>query len=145
MTQEDKELLLQDLCGRLPYNVRMLEIEPTNNIKLELYLSSITSQGTCCVSTNDGGIMCSSIDAFKPYLFPMSSMTKEQLAELRMEHEKDLKNMAICMKKCSEGDNSLRGKNISYNGVDWCNRNHFDYHGLIEKGLAIDATNLNIY
>ena len=53
--------------------------------------------------------------------------------------------MAICMKKCSEGDNSLRGKNISYNGVDWCNKNHFDYRGLIPMGLAIDATGLNIY
>ena len=29
--------------------------------------------------------------------------------------------------------------------IDWCNKNHFDYRGLIPKGLAIDATGLNIY
>ena len=123
MTQEEKDLLLQDLCSRLPYNVRMLEIEPTNNIKLELYLSSITSQGTCCVSTNDGGIMCSSIDAFKPYLFPMSSMTDAQKTEWAyIDYYAD-----------------------HHEAVNWCNKNHLDYRGLIPLGLAIDATRLNIY
>ena len=62
---------------------------------------------------------------FTPYLFPLSSMTKEQQINLT-------KFVA----------NGINGENILY---DWYNKNHFDYRGLIEKGLAIDATGLNIY
>ena len=145
MTQEEKDLLLQDLCGRLPYNVRMLEIEPTNNIKLELYLSSITSQGTCCVSTNDGGIMCSSIDAFKPYLFPLSSMSEEQREEflnIQSEERKILLDALIKYRYEKEDKIPI----IPFpKQIDWLNKNHFDYRGLISMGLAIDCTNLNIY
>ena len=57
----------------------------------------------------------------RPYLFPLSSMTDEQLEEFE---------------KCGLA---------SYHDYDWYNKNHFDYRGLIEKGLAIDATGLNIY
>lgn len=61
----------------------------------------------------------------KPYLFPLSSVTEEQQIDLT-------KFVA----------NGISGENIVY---DWYNKNHFDYRGLIPKGLAIDATGLNIY
>ena len=61
----------------------------------------------------------------KPYLFSLSSMTKEQEKEWLYTLSSDY--------------------NITYDTVDWLNKNHFDYRGLIEKGLAIDATGLNIY
>ena len=59
----------------------------------------------------------------EPYLFPLSSMTEEQKKEWLYTLSSDY--------------------HITYDTVDWCNKNHFDYHGLIEKGLAIDATKEN--
>jgi hypothetical protein len=70
MTQEEKELLLKDLCARLPYGVRMKELDPINGIELELYLTSIYKDNVQ-VNTKDGGVMASVIDAFKPYLRPL--------------------------------------------------------------------------
>ena len=138
MTQEEKELLLKDLCSRLPYKVKIECINSDNETVIEELFS---------IGIEEDTFDCNMIEyiSVKPYLFPLSSMTEEQKEELRLEHEKDLKTMAICMKKCSEGDTSLRGKNILYHSVDWCNENHFDYRGLIEIGLAIDCINLNIY
>lgn len=144
MTPEEKDLLLKDLFGRIPYGVKCsyLDIEFNNTTYGNLENFEYDDDKDVIFVIDGIGIYSEHI---KPYLFPLSSMTEEQLVELRMEHEKDLKNMAICMKKCSEGDNSMRGKNISYHAVDWCNKNNFDFRGLIPLGLAIDATGLNIY
>ena len=73
--------------------------------------------------TTKGGSIYS--NEYKPYLFPLSSMTKEQEKEWLYTLSSDY--------------------NITYDTVDWLNKNHFDYRGLIEKGIAIDATKLNIY
>ena len=73
-------------------------------------------------TTKDGSIYS---NEYKPYLFPLSSMTEEQKKEWLYTLSSDY--------------------NITYDTVDWLNKNHFDYRGLIEKGLAIDATGLNIY
>lgn len=118
MKQEDKELLLKDLCSRLPYGVKCIA---TSNGYIS-YISSIESQYN--VVTFDNGRQEELCD-IKPYLFPLSSMTEEQMNSLT-------KFVA----------NGIRGKNILY---DWYNKNHFDYRGLIPKGLANDATGLNIY
>jgi hypothetical protein len=107
MTQEQKNLLLKDLCARLSYGV----ILNCCNIVSET-LILIDYKG---LVNNDYDI-----DEVKPYLFPLSSMTEEQ----------DKEFMTIP---------------IGYPSVDWFNKNHFDYRGLIEKGLAIDATGKNIY
>jgi hypothetical protein len=152
MTQEDKELLIKDLCPRLPYGVYVEHINTgmrghLHDLKVyPLYDKTDDHIYDYICSTDflgDGDYF--DIEAFKPLLFPLSSMTEEQKEELRLEHEKDVKTMANCLKKCSEGDTSLRGKNILYHSVDWCNKHHFDYRRLIEKGLAIDATGKNIY
>ena len=63
----------------------------------------------------------------KPYLFPMSSMTEEQKSQYNFY----LTRIVFAY------DASLL--------IDWLNKNHFDYRGLIRKGLALDATNLNVY
>ena len=68
----------------------------------------------------------------KPYLFPLSSMTEEQKTEL-ME----------LMYKADTPFGAIFSENIDY--FDWLNKHHFDYRGLIEKSLALDATGLNIY
>lgn len=145
MTQEDKELLFIDLCGRIPYKVRMFEIEPVNNIQSNLTLLSITNKESVICITPSGGVIGSSIDAFKPYLFPISSMTEEQREEflnIQTEERQILLNALIEYKS---GKYDKIPIIAPYKQIEWLNKNHFDYRGLIPKGLAIDATNLNIY
>ena len=79
------------------------------------------------------------VDDIKPYLLPMSSMTEEEKEELKQEHIKDEKLYAECLTKAANGDDSMRGKVIPHFAADWCNKNHFDYRGLIPIGLALEA------
>ena len=69
----------------------------------------------------------------------MSSMTNEEKKELRQEHVKDEKLYAECLTNAANGDNSMRGKVILHFAADWCNKNHFDFRGLIPMGLALEA------
>lgn len=138
MTQEDKELLLKDLCARLPYDVKVLYDNKVFNID---YVSSIYKE--IKLDTYDKYTL--DISDIKPYLFPLSSMTKEQLFEVQEilgKNEIEIKNEFISI---IDSDRNT----ISYSEIlavlEWFNKNHFDYRGLIEKGLAIDATELNIY
>ena len=119
MTQNEKELLLKDLCCRLPYGVKVQTtyINPQTKERKDI--------GTDVLSTVEISMLIDGYEEHKPYLFPLSSMTEEQEKEWRYTLSSD--------------------GNITYDTVDWCNENHLDYRGLIEKGLAIDATNLNIY
>ena len=118
MTQRDKELLERDLSCRIPYGV-IVNVDGKYNVRLE----SVNWYEE--VSVDDGSNDLYTISEVKPYLFPLLSMTEEQQTNLT-------KFVA----------NGITGENILY---DWYNKNHFDYRGLIEKGLAIDATGLNIY
>ena len=125
MTPEDKELLIKDLCARLPYNV-ICQVEFRENGKYNskvMLLSGIFTDEA--YFTTKGGSIYS--NEYKPYLFPLSSMTEEE-------------------KLMYEGL-MIGTDNISYmlDVIDWLNSHHFDYRGLIERGLAIDATGLNIY
>jgi hypothetical protein len=125
MTKEEKQLLLKDLCARLPYGV-MVHFEGWNPEKLyEINLEI----GICNAM---GGLPI-------PYLRPMSNMTEEEKEELKQEHVKDEKLYAECLTKAANGDDSMRGKVIPHFAADWCNKNHFDYCGLIPMGLALEA------
>ena len=151
MTQEDKELLLKDLCARLPYEIKGIRIYKPEEV---VTLNEIIPR--CKMNPNIGnGLFCElgfdkisdfcTITEFKPYLFPMSSMTDAEQEELTQEHRKDEMLYVECLIRTAKGDNSMRGKVILHYAMDWCNKNHFDYRGLIEKELAIDATGLNVY
>ena len=119
----DKELLLKDLCVRLPYNVIcQVEFKENGKYNSKVMLLSGIFTDEAYFTTKSGSIYS---NEYKPYLFPLSSMTKEQEKEWLYTLSSDY--------------------NITYDTVDWLNKNHFDYRGLIEKGLAIDATGLNIY
>ena len=145
MNDKDKELLFIDLCGRIPYKVRMFEIEPINDIQSNLTLLSITNKESVICITPSGGVIGSSIDAFKPYLFPLSSMTEEQREEflnIQTEERQILLNALIEYKS---GKYDKIPIIAPYKQIEWLNKNHFDYRGLIERGLAIDCTNLNVY
>ena len=128
MTQEDKELLLKDLCARLPYDIkvrRYVYTTPVDSIQsVELFDPEWLKE------------LYSEEAEFKPYLFPLSSMTKKQRYEL-YDLIHNLNVLAI------KGE--IEDWIVSSSEIDWYNKNHFDYKGLIEKGLAIDATGLNIY
>ena len=130
MTQEDKELLLKDLCARLPYNV-ICQVEFKENGKYNskvMLLSGIFTDEA--YFTTKGGSIYS--NEYKPYLFPLSSITEEQKIFLRQQ------KWCIAISTSGTIETTIEG-------IDWLNKNHFDYRGLIEKGLAIDATGLNIY
>ena len=120
MTREDKELLLKDLSCRIPYGV-IVNVNGISNVKL----TSVSWYGE--VGVDDGSTYLYPISEIKPYLFPLSSMTEYQ------------------EKECQQIKHSYYYDDDSFVLFDWYNKNHLDYCGLIEKGLAIDATNLNIY
>ena len=124
MTQEQKDLLLKDLCARLPYGVKV-------NVKGIVYdnrscrLTDIHHGLDTYIGVHDG--MQYHIESIKPYLFPLSSMTEEQIKKWNILAP----HFAF----------TLEAIKI----FAFYHQNHIDYNGLIEKGLAIDATGLNIY
>jgi hypothetical protein len=139
MTQEEKELLLNDICTRLPYGV-----------KCQVQEDEYTYIGTLCrieVDNKNGHLLdfaesISGLDCqvylseIKPYLIPMSSMTEEQ--------KRDLTNLFNCTVVITEWeiifpnyyDNNMDNWNKVFN---WCYKNHFDCNGLIPLGLALKA------
>ena len=123
MNKEDKELLLQDLSARLSYGVIC------HTKKGDGHLCSInqtifgTEYGINTKAT-ERDYFNDREEVIKPYLRPMSSMTEDEWTEYE--------NMC----------DSFRGEEY-YELIDWLNANHFDYRGLIEKGLAIEVTEEN--
>lgn len=134
MKKEDKELLFKDLCSRLPYGVKINAIYSNEH-------ASFYRQRACKNGINELTLnimwLCyvqNEID-IKPYLFPFSSMTEEQ----KKEYNSYFASVPYY------GDNI----HIPYYSVelliDFYNKHHLDWRGLIPKALAIDATGLNIY
>ena len=118
MIQADKDLLLRDLCARLPYGIKVEIYKDEPPYKIKGY------DGKDFLSDSGWDYL---IEQCKPYLFPLSSMTEEQNLEY--------------LRTCKGGNVNVP----TLASFDWLNKNHFDYRGLIEKGLAIDATWLDIY
>ena len=143
MTQEDKELLLKDLCARLPYHIR---------VKVWLK-DGTTEEGALDLEHNYGDVLkdafyYNEIVKIKPYLFPISSMTDEQCYKFYcgfVENEIDYNDFKKYYFDSCSWDKVLTLISDCSDIIDWFNENHFDYRGLIDKGLAIDATGLNIY
>ena len=129
MTQEDKELLFKDLSARLPYGIRYRHFtwnDKCGEIYIAAKIYSINTDGYVKNCYDDEIVY---IDNVRPYLFPLSSMTEEQKEEYQYITERWMYDSSYSIS----------------DSTDWLNKNHFDYRGLIEKGLAIDATGLNIY
>lgn len=135
MTQNDKELLLRDLCARLLYGVKVCKI--TDDVISSLILIGIHRD--TMVLQRDDKYEIAEVNEVKLYLFPLSSMTEEQKEELDKYLDMDSKSLIDGYK------NGLKCAHPYFNVQDWYNKNHFDYRGLIEMGLAINATDLNIY
>lgn len=145
MTQENKEFLFKDICARLPYGV----IVETPKGKGHVCDINLTIFGyEFGVNINPTIRDNFSISYVKPYLFPLLSMTEEQKKEISEIYNYHNYGLYIEISNHSEGywDNDTSCNLQDYLWLeDWFNKNHFDYRGLIPMGLAIDATNLNIY
>ena len=134
-----KDLLLKDLCARLPYgvivNVKGFDFDFKDK------LTQIYNRGYGC-SIQVTNNMPYGIEQVKPYLFPLSSMTEEQKSELSR-----FCNCTIYVTNWNFRfpDYVQNTMNNWEKAFTWLNKHHFDYRGLIEWGLAIDATGLNIY
>ena len=120
MNEKEKDLLIKDLCARLPYG---LKYNYGGYDDCDCTMNRVDCNAVNCVFP---------IENVKPYLFPLSNMTEEKKIFLRCQ------NWCIAINTSGTVETTIEG-------FDWLNKNHFDYRGLIEKGLAIDATNLNIY
>jgi DNA-binding ferritin-like protein (Dps family) len=146
MTQEEKDILLKDLCARLPYGVKVLYENKVFNVD---HISAIYEEIKLDIPDN----YTIDISEVKPYLFPLSSMTEEQSMEL-------FKLFGISLVDSIGADyikiNECTGITFFLNKgfdvethldklIDWLNKNHFDWRDLIPMGLALDATDLNIY
>ena len=119
ITQEEKQLLLVDLCARLPYHVR---------VKVWLK-DGTTEEGFYDFEHNYEDVMkdfffYDKLNDLKPYLRPMSSMTEEEKIDYQAFFNYD-------------------GVEYPEEYIDWLNAHHFDYRGLIEKGLVIEVTEGN--
>lgn len=128
MTQKDKELLLKDLCARLPYNIKCQVVGEKQPLTLTtIEVDSINGHLFRFQELRRGFIVEVYTSELKPYLFPLESMTEEQEKEY----------LSTCNGYCTYY--------WTEETFDWLNENHFDYRGLIPMNLANDATGLNIY
>jgi hypothetical protein len=125
MTTEEKQLLLEDLCARLPYGLKVNIDGVADSVLTGVYDDR--------VSTERG--INYPIRLVKLYLRPLSSMTEKEMESLRQEHLKDEKLYVEAI----NGDGSMRGKVITHYAADYCDEHHLDYRGLIQKGLALEA------
>ena len=125
MTLEGKELLLKDLCGRLPYGTKVkchFDNEPSTLLSIN-WNKEIVVIGFMMVDTYVTSKQ--RLVNIKPYLRPMSSMTEEEKVKLSLSQIYAFTHYNEIAK------------------MDWLNAHHFDYRGLIDKGLAIEVTEDN--
>ena len=147
MKQENKELLLRDLCSRLPYGVIAEYYDAEERCKCDADIDYIDVSAS---ERPEVGISqyVLPIEEIKPYLFPMSSMTEKKVYEFYCRFVADDIPFDDFVADYWN-TNSLHKVLTSIDDVecimDWYNENHVDCHGLIYRDLANDATGLSIY
>ena len=145
MIQEQKELLLKDLCARLPYEViihyhweRKGTIVDVVDEDRKLDFSDVESLKYILIEMQDNQF----IIEWKPYLRPMSSMTKEELYEVQGILGKGVEIREGFLLSVYSSINSFTYLELQA-VFDWLNAHHFDHRGLIPMGLAIEVTEEN--
>lgn len=126
MTQEEKQLLIKDICARLPYwpHIKTLTDDDAYIVGLD-----DTEEGLFYVHVLEDGDSYDaiiSVENFKPYLRLMTRMTEDEDKEFTL----------LQINFYSDG---LLYPTAAINMMNWLNAHHFDYYGLIEKGLALEA------
>lgn len=155
MTQEEKMLLIKDLSARLPYAVT---VEHTSGFRGTLHDMTVHHMyddndnvyDAICYTDLFGDEDSIYIEYFKPYLFPLSSVSEDQKYDFYCRFIKNDCNFDDFKKFLYDG--MWRRKLLTFTSlydieaiIDWFHKNHIDYRDLIPKGLAIDATGKNIY
>lgn len=138
MTQEEKNLLLKDLCSRLPYLVKASTTDNDGSLEnvWDIHLYNTFTEDVNLIHSTENASRLVDISEIRPYLFPLSSMTDDLKNELYTNlTEFELKAI----------NDEIEHSVVAAFEIDFYHKHHFDYRGLIEKGLAIDATGLNIY
>lgn len=139
MTQEDKELLLTDLCARVPYHpqcyCKLLEKAPNGT---NVYVQELSTFVIDEIEIMDDPQFKCQICDVKPYLRSLSNMTEEEFTYI--------KQRWVFTEKCRDENDIMDVVNRgcveicdAYSFVEWLNTHHFDYRGLIKKGLALEA------
>ena len=152
MTQEDIELLATDISARVKYGVKVQLTENKETIeryalylqgyplKPKLVFAFITYESTTFGSKYrlnlQGDIV--RLEDCKPYLRPMSSMTEEEKEQLAIIRSEDFQLVRQWIKNESIKETGVPCP-VTCGEIDFCNKKHFDYRGLIEKGLALEA------
>lgn len=128
MTHEEKQLLLKDLCGRLPYGVKLRYVEDLV-VKKESHIITLNNIYLEHILNGDADI--------KPYLRPMSSMTEEEKDELytAMDWYGEIDESGNVYTKGQE----KVYRETFYEYIDWLLSRHLDFRGLIPMGLALEA------
>ena len=132
----DKDLLIQDFCGRLPYRLKTQVLcwdENEGEINVPLTVYSVNRDGYVYFESNDYNVEYSSIEECMPYLRPMASMTEEEEKEYNL-----LANRCMCT---TVGFIHLEAEPL----LDWLNKKMFDFRGLIPKDLALSTEVFNPY
>jgi hypothetical protein len=139
MTQEEKDLLLKDLCARLSYGVKC-QYSYIQYICIES-LIHITKNGICNLNGH-----IKDICDIKPYLFPLTEEILDKATEESNTLYKELISIDSDLYKENNKTNILLlHAQLKSSVIKYFHIHHIDYNGLIGKGLAIDATGLNIY
>ena len=136
MTEEERQLLFKDLCARLPYGVKV-----KNKIG-QIQILSLGNADLARLFYEDSSITIKNLSL--PLLRPMSSMTEEELNELRnytglLYDNLDLASFQNGAYKCLDFYLSEIPADVVIKVFDWLNSHHFDYRGLISMGLALEA------
>lgn len=133
MTQEDKNLLLRDLCARLPYKPicfkKITNCIPSDSVLLEEDIYSFRTGKPTIADYGQHDYYKTVVLELKPYLRPMSSMTEEE--------------RLLFYQNTLQYNEETGYSEYTYKSIDWLNAHHFDFRGLIEKGLAIAVTEDN--
>jgi len=157
MTQEDKQLLLQDLCARLPYGVKAQVWgwdEEKGEVEVPLKIYSINTDGYVYFGTNDYDVNYLPVEGCRLLLRPLSSMTEEEREdfwknvldidwrELEFDKEPDVVPFPFTKNDCGFYLDFLYLADL-FSVFDWLNAHHFDFRNLLAKGLAIEVTEEN--
>lgn len=141
MIREDRDILIADLYGRLPYGVMVKAIgwdaENNQEVEVAVRVYSINTDDYVEFGINDYDIEEYLIDDCKPYLRPMSSMTEEEEQEYRS-------LCAIQFDELADADTTIFYFD-TIESVDWLNKKMFDFRGLIPKDLALSTDEFNPY
>lgn len=128
MNQEDKDLLLKDLCARLAYDVTYYH--DTDNVVTPKQILDLTEINNILLGIGDN---------IKPYLRPMSSITEEEISDLQKITSQFCFNKFDNSAYVGDADDGFCSVEEMDNILNYLNSKHFDYRGLIEKGLALEA------